>query len=111
MRLSSLFFLLFFSGSLLTQSSGPEWLDSEHRKSNYSSNEYLVGFAKKELKSKKNKSKVLKSLRSQAESKMLDNFFTDIHQCILAKTWTIRAINKLLKFFRRNSIFHFPKTI
>ena len=52
MRLSSLFFLLFFSGSLLTQSSGPEWLDSEHRKSNYSSNEYLVGFAKKELKSK-----------------------------------------------------------
>ena len=49
MRLSSLFFLLFFSGNLLTQSSGPEWLDSEHRKSNYSSNEYLVGFAKKEL--------------------------------------------------------------
>ncbi|MAZ01451.1 MAG: hypothetical protein CMP58_04625 [Flavobacteriales bacterium] len=82
MRLSSLFFLLFFSGSLLTQSSGPEWLDSEHRKSNYSSNEYLVGFAKKELKSKKNKSKVLKSLRSQAESKMLDNFFTDISKSV-----------------------------
>merc|ERR1712100_1010499 len=74
--------LLFFSVSLFAQSSGPEWLDSEYRKSNYSSNKYLVGFAKKELNSKKNKSKVLKSLRSQAESKMLDNFFTDISKSV-----------------------------